>query len=455
MFKTPLAKGAMSIVAVIGAAALVAGVFQNCAGFKKAVVSPQEKTLALESARIFAAETIEAPSADSASGNVNQVAAGNQILTQFIPLRLMCSDVNSQRPTPQAAHWGGALSMASQLRIQLVKVENNQTVVGCNFVLPNTPELKDLMMNQKKLPMTAIADRCQSTPYGTYFLLIQDVDIDPAYATTIYAHNTKRQMDHMASMKASTGGEDLLITRSADGWKANERAQMVLADRNPRANQDTRPFAYLTQAEQCDADASPLMVKLTPSSGGGTVGLKLTDQSNGVLFNALGDTAIPANTPVRVSWVTSDNFGFIVLPDANNQVSGINDLFGDRTRGPDNNFSLNGYEALAKWDGRPHPRSSLPGGLPDGMIDESDPVFEQLRLWIDHTRDGVAQANELYPLSQFKIRLLDLSYDPRYYERDVYGNQIRYKSVAQTKDGRLLTVFDLWWNYEGDSQTQQ
>jgi hypothetical protein len=36
-------------------------------------------------------------------------------------------------------------------------------------------------------------------------------------------------------------------------------------------------------------------------------------------------------------------------------------------------------------------------------------------------------------------------------ERDKYGNQIRYKSVAQTQDGRLLTMFDLWFGYDGDN----
>jgi hypothetical protein len=149
--------------------------------------------------------------------------------------------------------------------------------------------------------------------------------------------------------------------------------------------------------------------------------------------------------------VTDDKFAFVVLPDANGMVNGVNQMFGDRTRGPDGNFSLNGYEALAKWDGRSVAGTAAQGSLSDGVIDANDPVYEKLRLWLDHNRNGISDADELYPLDQFHIKLFDLNYDPRYLERDKYGNQIRYKSVAQTQDGRLLTMFDLWFGYDGDN----
>ncbi len=124
------------------------------------------------------------------------------------------------------------------------------------------------------------------------------------------------------------------------------------------------------------------------------------------MFDALGETAVPAYTPVRVSWVTDDVFAFITLPDANGNVNGVNQLFGDRTRGPDSTFAFNGYDALSKWDGRPVAGSTMAGSLPDGVIDGHDPVFAKLRLWIDKNRDGRSAPAELYPLSEFKIKVV-------------------------------------------------
>ncbi len=42
-----------------------------------------------------------------------------------------------------------------------------------------------------------------------------------------------------------------------------------------------------------------------------------------------------------------DNY-FLVLPNSSGGVSGIDEMFGDNTRGPDGKFAANGYEVRLK-----------------------------------------------------------------------------------------------------------
>ncbi|MGE4130749.1 MAG: hypothetical protein AB7F86_03880 [Bdellovibrionales bacterium] len=455
-----------SIFVAISLSVLVIFIFQNCSGLAALSLRKQARDQALSSNHIFSAETYEAPSGtDEAYGHLQQEEnPANNILTENIQLKLECS--NHKDP------WIHPLAYATGLKFKLVTFDaQNNLVAKCEFEVTNDDAMKNTMMMQKKIPMTLFRDHCQNLPYGKYHLVIDDtfanaaereahaltlmtgpfvykslIEEDPRFVTTFYTHSgLKNGIKYQDAIKKNKEGEDLEITHSADGWSTNERSQWVLADHNYAAQ-----MGYLYNAEsQCDAKLSPLMIKLKEGSTQGTVGLKLTDPNQGRLFDGLGRDATPAHSPVKVSWMTTaDEFGFIALPDANGQVTGIDQLFGNHTEGPDGNTSLHGYEALGKWDGRPHPSSSLPGGLPDGVIDAQDPVFSALRIWIDQNLDAVAQTNELHPLSELKIQRIDLNIDARFYERDVYGNEIIYKTVAQREDSSLMVVFDLWWNFK-------
>ena len=68
-------------------------------------------------------------------------------------------------------------------------------------------------------------------------------------------------------------------------------------------------------------------------------------------------------------------------------ILGVNQLFGDNTFGPDNAFSLHGFEALAKWDGR-NMDYTRTNRREDDHIDYRDPIFDHLRLWFDVNHDG-------------------------------------------------------------------
>src|SRR5262249_29717107 len=124
--------------------------------------------------------------------------------------------------------------------------------------------------------------------------------------------------------------------------------------------------------------------------------------------------------------------------DSSGHVNGIDQLFGDNTLGPDGSFAANGFLALAKYDANG-----------DGVINANDPIFSQLRVWVDANHDGIAQPEELHPLSDYRIYQINLNYDNQFKETDQYGNQIIDKSLALDRDGEPHFIFDLWFVLSG------
>ena len=79
------------------------------------------------------------------------------------------------------------------------------------------------------------------------------------------------------------------------------------------------------------------------------------------------------------------------------------------------------------------------GGNQDGIIDEKDAVFSQLRLWIDSNHDGMCQPEELHRLQEFGIYSLALSFRESR-RTDEFGNLFRYK--AQVNPGERKDIRD-------------
>lgn len=177
----------------------------------------------------------------------------------------------------------------------------------------------------------------------------------------------------------------------------------------------------------------PLLIQLntqTPKP------IALTGPDQGVMFDLLGQRL--DHKKVKTAWFAtsqSENY-FLVLPNNDGQVLGIDELFGDATMGPDMKFAKQGFAALAKYDDNG-----------DKVISEDDPVFSKLRLWKDDNLDGVVQASELYTLEEKGVVAIDLKYDKRFQETDKYGNMTKFKSVVVTKEGNYGLVYDLYLRY--------
>ncbi|WP_413582001.1 hypothetical protein [Bdellovibrio sp. HCB288] len=183
-----------------------------------------------------------------------------------------------------------------------------------------------------------------------------------------------------------------------------------------------------------DADViDPLLLQLNTKS---PKPIALTAPEHGVMFDLLG--ALNNHKPVRTAWFATadtENY-FLVLPNGQGRVLGINELFGDATLGPDQKFAKQGFHALAKWDEDK-----------DRIITGADSVFGALKLWKDDNLDGIAQASELHSLDEKGVIAIDLKYDRRYKEVDQHGNMIRYKSVVVMKDNSYGLVYDLYLRF--------
>ncbi|MEO0336530.1 MAG: hypothetical protein AAF202_09050, partial [Pseudomonadota bacterium] len=160
---------------------------------------------------------------------------------------------------------------------------------------------------------------------------------------------------------------------------------------------------------------------------------ELSSPLDGIRFNIKGHN--DDNRLRQISWPIDDSMAYIALPDSRGRVESIDQLFGDNTLGPDGKFSRDGYHALSKYDLND-----------DEQIDQDDGVFSKLRLFFDRNRNGRADSGELVSLKRAGITSVDLRFDPRYKEKDIYGNKILYKSVADSEDGMLL-VFDIWFRH--------
>jgi hypothetical protein len=181
----------------------------------------------------------------------------------------------------------------------------------------------------------------------------------------------------------------------------------------------------------CDVKSSPLYVDFRKDTTQIDV---LSSPQEGVMFDILGANGIPAYTKTQISWFNSAKFALLALPNSRGQVNGIDELFGNNTLGEDGKFAGNGFLALAKYDDNK-----------DQIIDSQDAVYSQLRLWFDWNLNGRAEKGELVSLREKRLVAIDLDYDPNYYERDQYGNEIKFKSVVKFASGALRSIFDVWF----------
>lgn len=198
----------------------------------------------------------------------------------------------------------------------------------------------------------------------------------------------------------------------------------VLVDSNPE-NSSVRSYG----GWECDENASPLYVDFRKDTSDYDI---LSSPSNGVLFDILGLNG--GFKKLQISWFEKAKFAFLALPNSRGEVAGVDQLFGNNTQGPDGKFADNGFLALAKHD------SNV-----DGVIDEKDVVYRDLRLWFDKNRNGKSERGELIALEKKHLISIDLKYDSEFYERDQYGNEIKFKSVVTTKSGKLKPIFDVWF----------
>jgi hypothetical protein len=327
----------------------------------------------------------------------------------------MCSDDAVKK-------WQGYSLMTANDSMKITFIQNG--VLKCEI---KGSGIREKLINEKKIEAKAVKAACPGLMAGSYQMFVVRESAGAPFGNVNLMGTTAKGSEAWA--KSARAGVDVNVgIENSGAMKVTTQKELWLL------------YSSLAHAksngmkQDCDSKETPLVIQLAPSHRP-AIPLTLTAPLEGILYDILG--ARNFHRKNRISWITresaNDNY-FLALPNARGEVNGIDELFGNNTMGPDRGFAAHGFEALSKYD-----------NVNDGYIDRKDAVFSRLRMWSDRSVDGIAQANELFSLSQLGVESIDLNYDPSYREQDKYGNEVNLKSVAVTRDGRAHPVYDVWF----------
>ncbi|MEM7051509.1 MAG: hypothetical protein AAF604_17715 [Acidobacteriota bacterium] len=155
------------------------------------------------------------------------------------------------------------------------------------------------------------------------------------------------------------------------------------------------------------------------------LGYRLTDVSNGALFDIDADGAVEL-----VAWTDpASGDGWLFLDrNQNGRIDHGGELFGDSTALISGELAEHGFAALADLD------TPFLGGNGDGIIDPSDERFYELGIWVDANHDGVSDKGETVDLWEAGILWIELDYVQQK-SRDEHGNWFQYRGRVWVQQG--------------------
>ena len=135
-----------------------------------------------------------------------------------------------------------------------------------------------------------------------------------------------------------------------------------------------------------------------------------------------------------VGWVHADD-GLLALDRNGNGVTDNgSELFGNNTTLENGNKAANGFLALADFDDNR-----------DGVINQNNTVWNDLRVWRDLDQNGESGAGELFTLDELGIASLKLSYTNSN-SKDEFGNEFRQSGSYTDVNGDVRQMVDVCFN---------
>ena len=171
-----------------------------------------------------------------------------------------------------------------------------------------------------------------------------------------------------------------------------------------------------------DVNKDPLALDLD-GDGVETVGL-----SANIHFDHDGDSF------KELSGAIAADDGLLVLDiNGDGQIDSGAELFGNNTLLADGTLAAHGFVALAELDSNS-----------DGIIDDKDSRYSELRIWRDLDQDGETDDGELFILEDVGVQSLNTAYSEQT-DTDASGNEHRQVGSYTTTSGEVRTMTDVWF----------
>ena len=183
---------------------------------------------------------------------------------------------------------------------------------------------------------------------------------------------------------------------------------------------ESTPFVI----KQAPSGITPLMLDLNGD------GVQTTTVENGTQFDMNADADLD-----QTAWVSQQDGLLVMDIHEDGVIEDGRELFGSATILRNGMTAKDGFDALRDLDSNE-----------DGIIDASDPAFENLRVWVDANGNGVTDAGELKTLQELNIVSFQLQAEVSDVQQN--GNALGLISSYTTGDGQTHDLVDVWLNVE-------
>ena len=171
--------------------------------------------------------------------------------------------------------------------------------------------------------------------------------------------------------------------------------------------------------------SSPLILDLDGK------GINTTNINMGIYFDHDGNLHAE-----KTAWVSPTNGILAVDWNKNGTIDNGSEVFGNHTKLENGKTAANGFEGLRPYDTNG-----------DGIIDENDEIFSQLRIWVDGNSNGISDEGELLTLAEAGVKSINLGYANSNYV-DENGNQHAQQGFYTKTDGTTAAITDVWFKVD-------